>query len=46
LPRDSWRAAALDASGASVHPVPVVTTTDSKLTTAFQGAALSYAITR
>jgi hypothetical protein len=46
LPRDNWRAAALDTSGASVHSVPVVTTTDSKLTTAFQGAALSYAITR
>ncbi len=46
LPRDSWRAAALDTSGANVHSVPVVTTTDSKLTTAFQGAALSYAITR
>ena len=46
LPRAAWRAEALDASGASVHPVPVVTSTDSKISTTLAGAALSYAITR
>ena len=46
LPRADWHAEALDSAGASVHPVPVVSTTDSKLSTRLQGAALSYAITR
>ncbi|HTA90378.1 MAG TPA: hypothetical protein VK745_12400 [Polyangiaceae bacterium] len=43
LPRDAWHAEAL---GAITHPVPVTTTTDSKLSTVLQGATLSYAITR
>jgi hypothetical protein len=46
LPRDTWRADALDSTGAPAHAVPIITTTTSKLTTALQGAALSYAITR
>jgi hypothetical protein len=46
LPRAAWRAEALDASGASVHAVPVVTSTDSKISTTLAGAALSYAISR
>jgi hypothetical protein len=46
LPRDTWHAEALDATGANAHPMPIVTSTDSKLSTTLQGAALSYAITR
>jgi hypothetical protein len=46
LPRDAWRAEALDVTGASMHSVAIVTTTDSKLSTTLQGAALSYSITR
>lgn len=46
LPRGAWRAEALDAGGAPAHAVPVITTSESKLTTALQGAALSYSITR
>jgi hypothetical protein len=46
LPRAAWHAEALDDSGASVHPVPIATANDSKLATTFEGAALSYAITR
>jgi hypothetical protein len=47
LPRDAWHADALDATGEVAHAVPVVATTaTSKLTTALQGAALLYSITR
>ena len=46
LPRGLWRAEALDAAGAPLHPVPVVTTSESTLSTTLQGAALSYSITR
>jgi hypothetical protein len=46
LPRGAWRAQALDSAGANLHSVPVVTATDSKLSTVLQGAALSYSLTR
>ena len=46
LPRGAWRAQAIDSAGANLHPVPVVTVTDSKLSTVLQGAALSYSLTR
>jgi hypothetical protein len=46
LPRDAWRSDALDATGAPVHSQAVVTAADSKLSTSFQGAAVSYSITR
>jgi hypothetical protein len=46
LPRDAWHAAALDAAGAPTHSITVVTAAESKISTAYQGAALSYAFTR
>lgn len=47
LPRDAWRVDALDATGTPVHTLPVTTVNgETKLSTAFEGAALSYAITR
>ncbi|HWZ91470.1 MAG TPA: hypothetical protein VNW92_21560 [Polyangiaceae bacterium] len=46
LPRGAWRAQALDGAGARLHSVPVVTAADSKLSTALQGATLSYSLTR
>jgi hypothetical protein len=47
LPRDSWQVAALDATGRAVHSVPVsVANGETKISNTFQGAALSYAITR
>ncbi len=46
LPRDAWRADALDAAGQPLHGVAVVTAVESTISTAYQGAALSYAFTR
>jgi hypothetical protein len=46
LPRDAWRADALDATGAPSHSQAVLTATDSKLSTSLQGAAVSYSLTR
>ena len=46
LPRAAWRADALDAAGRPVHPIAVVNAAGSKLSTSYQGAALSYAFTR
>ncbi|HYP99988.1 MAG TPA: hypothetical protein VER96_15035 [Polyangiaceae bacterium] len=46
LPRDAWRAVALDASHAPGHPITVENATVSKITTDHQDPALSYAFTR
>jgi hypothetical protein len=46
LPRDAWHVDALDATGAPVHSLPVVNGSESTFSTAFQGAAVSYAVTR
>ncbi|MEO8905424.1 MAG: hypothetical protein ABI627_28220 [Polyangiaceae bacterium] len=47
LPRDAWHVEALDAAGSPVHTLPVTTVNgETKLSTTFEGAALSYAITR
>ncbi len=46
LPRDVWHADALDGSGNPAHPIAVVNAAESKISTVFQGAALSYAFTR
>ena len=46
LPRAAWRAEALDATGKPAHALPVVNARESQISTTFQGAALSYAITR
>jgi len=46
LPRDAWRAEALDAAGTPTHSLSVVNGAESKISTAYQGAALSYAFTR
>jgi hypothetical protein len=46
LPRDNWRAAALDGAGVSTHAVPVTTSANSQLTTTLAAAALSYSLTR
>jgi len=46
LPRAAWHADALDAAGQPAHAIAVVSATESKISTAYQGAALSYAFTR
>jgi hypothetical protein len=46
LPRDAWHSDALDATGAPSHSQAVVTAADSKLSTSFEGSAISYSITR
>jgi len=46
LPRGAWRAVALDAEGSPTHELPVVNAAQSKISLAYQGAALSYAFTR
>jgi hypothetical protein len=46
LPRDVWQVSALDASGAPTHALAVHTAAESKLSTSFEGAALSYSLTR
>ena len=47
LPRDAWQVSALDATGTPLHSLTVTTVkNESKFSTALQGAALSYAITR
>jgi len=46
LPRARWQAAALDAAGAATRSLPVESGAESKIATAYQGAALSYAFTR
>lgn len=46
LPRDAWQAAALDAAGEPMHAIAVVNAAQSKISTAYRGAALAYAFTR
>lgn len=46
LPRGAWHAEALDAAGAPTQPVTVVTAAESKISTSYRGAALSYAFSR
>lgn len=46
LPRGTWSVHALDAAGAVTRAVPVSNGVRSQFTTTFEGAALSYAITR
>jgi hypothetical protein len=46
LPRGAWQAAALDAAGKPTHAMTVVNAAESKFTTTYEGASLSYAITR
>lgn len=46
LPRAAWRADALDAAGNPTHAIAVVNAAESKISTAYRGAALSYAFTR
>jgi hypothetical protein len=46
LPRAAWHANALDAAGQPVHPLPVAQGRSSRISARFQGAALSYAISR
>jgi hypothetical protein len=46
LPRAAWHAAALDAAGKPVHPLPVEQGRASRISAQFQGATLSYAISR
>ena len=46
LPRGAWRADALDAAGDPTHAVAVVNAAGSKISTAYRGAALSYAFSR
>jgi len=46
LPRAAWHADALDAAGKPVHPIAVDNAAESKISTTYQGAALSYAFTR
>jgi hypothetical protein len=46
LPRGAWRAAALDAAGEPTHSLTVVNAAESKISTAYRGAALAYAFTR
>jgi hypothetical protein len=46
LPRAAWHADALDAGGKPLHSVPVSNAEKSQISTAYPGAALSYAFTR
>ena len=46
LPRAAWHADALDAAGKPTHAVAFVNAAESKLSTTYRGAALSYAFTR
>jgi len=46
LPRDTWRAEALDAAGAPTHVLAVINTAQSKVSTEYSSAALSYAFSR
>jgi len=46
LPRDTWRAEALDAAGKPLRTLPVLNERGSKISTTYAGAALSYAFTR
>jgi hypothetical protein len=46
LPRGAWHADALDAAGKPTHAMAVVNAAESKFSTTYQGASLSYAFTR
>ncbi|MEI9950469.1 MAG: hypothetical protein WDO74_16165 [Pseudomonadota bacterium] len=46
LPRGAWHADALDAAGNPVRALAVVNAAESKISTAYQGAALAYAFSR
>jgi len=46
LPRAAWHADALDAAGAPTHSLTVENGAESKISTAYQGAALSYGFSR
>ena len=46
LPAFAWQAAALDAAGVPLHSLVVVNGAGSKISTTYQGAALTYAFTR
>jgi hypothetical protein len=46
LPRGAWHADALDAAGKPTHSLAVVNAGQSKVSTAYRGAALAYAFTR
>ncbi|HEY3253086.1 MAG TPA: hypothetical protein VGJ91_04025, partial [Polyangiaceae bacterium] len=46
LPRGLWHADALDGAGKPTHSLAVVNAAESKISTTYQGAALSYAFTR
>jgi hypothetical protein len=46
LPRGTWQAVALDAAGKPTRTMPVANAAESKFSTAYEGASLSYAFTR
>jgi hypothetical protein len=46
LPASAWRAESLSATASAVQTLPVVTTDQSRISTSFSRAALSYALTR